>query len=179
MSIPAREYPIRAVGGNVLLRRVQNADAYSSILKLVGGKDGRVLQIGEVLGVGSRWTQDSQWSPPIPNQDRARSESLEREGRALVGERPGVSEWNPMRRFADSSTYRPLPPAFSLGHKLALADVQPGDLVVYNAARIYDYFEFEGDNVLLYPGNWIYGVVEQTNIAEQPELREYDRVADL
>lgn len=179
MSIPAKNYPIRPVGGNVLLRRVLNTEVQSSLLKLVGGKDGRVLQIGEVLGLGSRWTQDAEWWPPMPVENRARAQEIERNQMRQDGIDGPLADWKPMWKTPDSFTRRKKPPAFTFGHKLALSELQVGDLVVYNAARAYDTFEFEGDVCIVYPGNWIYAIVDQAKLVEQPELREYDTTVEI
>lgn len=176
MTISANEYPIRAVGGNVLLRKIAHADVVT-FLKLIGGRDGRVLQVGEVLGLGSRWTQERQWFPPFAEQNKARSEELERSQRALLGER-GVSAWKPMIRTPDSMTARLPMAAFTMSHKLELSQLAPGDLVIYNQARIFETFPFQGDDVILYPGNWIYAIVEEANLTERPELREYDQALE-
>jgi hypothetical protein len=171
VSIPAKDFPLRAIGGNVLLRRLKEDHR----VFLNETKNKGVLQLGEVVGLGSRWTQDAPWFPPIPQQDRARSERLEREQRALVGEAPGVTPWKPMIRTPDSLTRRKPPPQFSLGHKLALGDINIGDLVYYSTPRIYDHFEYEGDDIIIYPGCWLYGVVTDTYLAD-PTVRRTERV---
>lgn len=163
------DFPFRAVGGNVLLRRVRMD---GKILLLQNRADG-ILQVGEVLGLGGRWTQDAKWWPPMGQQNKQRAETLEREGRALVGER-GVSEWKPMWRYPDSSTPRKPSPVFTPMHAGLLDSLKVGDLVVFTNARVYDTFKWENEDILVYPGCWIHGVVTDTHLDNFPSLRRYE-----
>lgn len=163
---------IRACGGNVLLRRVKQDGGTIIIFDRQPG----VLQLGEIIGLGGRWTQDSPWSPPFSQQDKARADDLEREQRALMGAAPGVSAWKPMWRFPDSSTPRPPTPVFTPIHEGLVGHLHVGDLVIFNQARVYEVFKWEGDDILVYPGNWILGVVSGLPM-DVPEVRRYEEEA--
>lgn len=154
--LKAKDVPFRAVGGNVLLRRVKGDVS----LFLVEGRDDRSLQVGEVCGIGSRWTQDKKWWPPMPRVERG----------VLDNGKPDPT-WTPPDL---SNVPRCPPPRFGVGHVDALVEIAVGSLVVYNKARIYDTFRWEGEDFLVYPGNWIHGVVEDTYLAENPDVRRYE-----
>lgn len=155
--------PFRAVGGNVLLRRVKQ----DGMLLTVEGFDSRVLQLAEVVGLGSRWNQDRKWLPPMPTQSKERSRTL------IDGTQD--PDWKPMWRYPDSSTPRPPPVVFTEGHRARIEDLSIGDLVVYVTSRVYDHFQWREHDILVYPGNWLLGVVTETHLAERPELRRYER----
>jgi hypothetical protein len=65
------------------------------------------------------------------------------------------------------------PARFDAAHKDWLEDLKVGDLVVYTQARCYDVFPWNGEDILVYPGDWLHGRVEETSLAEHPELRRY------
>lgn len=69
---------------------------------------------------------------------------------------------------------RPKPAQFNEGHQSWLDGLRAGDLVVYIQSRVYDVFEWEGVDLLVYPGNWILGVAGDLSISEE-ELRRYER----
>jgi hypothetical protein len=154
------ELPFRAVGGNVLLRRVKQD---GSILTLEGF-DSRVMQLAEVVGLGGRWTQGAQWFPPPPTIDKYRNAILD-SGSLDPGWRPPDL----------SNRARPKPPVFTEAHEDLLRDLKVGDLVVYITARVYDHFRYESQDILVYPGNWIQGVVTDFHLADRPEVRRYER----
>lgn len=59
-------------------------------------------------------------------------------------------------------------------------ELQVGDLVVYNQARVFDHFKWHladsGEtDVLVYPGDWVLGVVRDGILAQHPELRMYGK----
>jgi hypothetical protein len=169
MSLPAESFPLRAVGSNVLLRTVKE----DSRVLLLEMKDKGVMRFGEVVGLGSYWTMDLPWFPPIPQQSRARSEELEREQRRRIGQF-GVSDWKPMIMTPDSLTRRKPMGVYTVGHALRAGDVKAGDLVVYNNARVYDTFRHEEDDILVYPGIWLEGVVTDTHL-DNPRVRRFAR----
>jgi hypothetical protein len=158
------ELPIRAVGGNVLLRRVTQDTA----LILWGRMQTGVVQLGEVVGLGNRWTQRAPWSPPTPQQSKDRNGRLD-DGRL-------DPNWRPMWRYPDSSTPRRPVPVFTHAHEMDLDDLKVGDLVVYNHARVYDHFPFGEFDIFVYPGCWIYGVVTGLHVND-PSVRRYEREA--
>lgn len=161
------DFPFRAVGGNVLLRRVR---LDGRVLVLQDRQDG-VLQVGEIVGLGGRWTQESKWWPPFQRQDRQRAEQLERDGRAMVGEK-GVSAWKPMWRYPDSSTPRKPEPSFTPMHEKLVAELKVGDLVVFVNSRVYETFKWETEDILVYPGCWLQGIVDGSHLNEG--LRRYE-----
>ncbi len=149
--------PIRAVGGNVLLRKVA-MDVHRSGLVVYGAGNGLVLQVGEVVGLGGRWTQDRPWQPPMPNVQPD-----------YINGRIDPN-WKP-----PDLSRRPeiLPARFAAGHQDWLETVKVGDLVVFTQARAYDVFQFENEDIIVYPGCWLHGRVEETSMADHPELRRY------
>lgn len=151
--------PLRAVGGNVLLKKVA-ADVHRSGLVVYGGKSTTVLQLGEVVGLGGRWTQDRPWFPPMPTPRRTTLDD---------------GSWDPDWKPPDmTNRVRPKPAQFNEGHQSWLDGLRAGDLVVYIQSRVYDVFEWEGVDLLVYPGNWILGVAGDLSISEE-ELRRYER----
>lgn len=160
---------LRAVGGNVLLKKVA-ADVHRSGLVVYGGKSTTVLQLGEVVGLGGRWTQDRPWFPPIPNPHRT---PLVEVVNGVMQER-WDDNWKPSWKTPDSRTVRPKPAQFNEGHRAWLEEIKVGDLVVYIQSRVYEFFEWEGEDILVYPGNWIMGVAGDLTITEE-ELRRYER----
>ena len=58
--------------------------------------------------------------------------------------------------------------------KVPKDELKPGDLIVYIQSRVYDVFEWEGEDILVYPGNWIMGVADSMTITDA-ELRRYER----
>ena len=136
----------------------------SRILTLIGGRSDGVMQIGEVVGLGGRWNQERAWAPPMLTPKR---------GEMLDGS--SERDWK-----APDLSMRPAPPVarFTDGHLRGLDDLKAGDLVVYYNARVYDHFSHDGTDILVYPGNWIVGVVTEALLSEAPELRNYDQ-ADI
>lgn len=152
MSLP----PFRAVGGNVLLRRIRE-DGPLLLLQETDGR--RVLQQAEVVSLGARWTQARRWQPP----------GLQ----AAAGE---MLDGNRETDFRPPDMAMPMlvnPVSFGQGHLDVLDEVQAGDLVVYSTARPYDSFKYDGFEYVVYPGNWLYGVVRGTHLADHPEARRY------
>ncbi len=152
--------PLRACGGNVLLKKVA-LDAHRSGLVVFGGKATTVLQVGEVVGLGGRWTQDQPWFPPVPTPRRTTLDN---------------GSWDPNWKPPDMThRLRPKPPIFTEEHWLrAIHLLQVGDLVVYVQSRVYDFFVWEGKDILIYPGGWLMGVVTEAAIVTHPELRRYE-----
>jgi len=149
--------PLRAIGGNVLLKRVA-MDVHRAGLVVYGGKSSTVLQVGEVVGLGGRWTQDRKWFPPMPTPRRTTLDD---------------GSWDPNWRPPDlTHRTRPFLPSFSAGHQEWLSSLKVGDLAIYVQSRVYDDFEYDGQRILVYPGNWILGIVDETTLA--PELRRYE-----
>lgn len=168
--LAAADFPFKPIGGNVLLRRVKD-DVRTF---LVEGRDNRVLQVGEMIGLGNRWTEDAQWWPPVPVPRRtdAFTEIKDEYGNGTGRYREG---WDPDWKPPDMSQKLPRPAArFGLGHERLLSDLKVGDLVVYTSARIYDVFAWENEDILLYPGNFIHAVIERSHLADHPEARRYD-----
>src|SRR5258707_496000 len=126
-----KSLPLRAVGGNVLLRRV--IPTSSRVLTLIGGRDTGVIQLAEVVGLGGRWNQDRKWAPRMPTQRR---------GEMLDGS--SERTWK-----APDLSSRPAPPVanFADGHRLTIDDVRVGDLVCYVGARVYDHFTHDGADI--------------------------------
>lgn len=154
-----RVIPLRAVGGNVLLRKVA-MDVHRAGLVVYGGKASTVLQVGEVVGLGGRWTQDAQWFPPMPTPRRTTLDN---------------GSWDPDWKPPDMThRARPRPPRFDDAHRAWLETVKVGDLVVYVQSRVYDFFVWEGEDILVYPGNWLHGVVDDSMLALHPELRRFE-----
>jgi hypothetical protein len=56
-------------------------------------------------------------------------------------------------------------------------DVPPrvGDLVVYLQPRIFDHFRWGSKDILVYPAEWVLGVVSDCFLADHPNEREYER----
>lgn len=151
--------PLRAVGGNVLLRRVA-ADVHRASLLILGGKSHNVLQIGEVVGLGGRWTQNRPWFPPAPIPHRTTLDN---------------GSWDPDWKAPDLTfRARPKPARFDAGHIEWLQDLKVGDLVVYIQARVYDVFQHDGQDILVYPGDFIQAVVEGTSL-DDPKARRYEK----
>lgn len=116
---------LRATGDRVLLRRVQDRTSSIVLSAEVLGISDRVLQVGEVIGMGGEWTEG-----------------------LLRG-----------------------------------LELQVGDLVVYNQARVFDHFKWhfgiDGEcDVLVYPGYWVLGVVRDGLLVQHPELRTYGRTLE-
>jgi hypothetical protein len=154
------EIPLRAVGGNVLMRKVA-MDVHRAGLVVYGGKSSTVLQVGEIVGLGGRWTQDRPWFPPPPIPKRTPL---------------GNGSWDPDWKAPDLTfRARPLPARFDAAHQEWLSTLKVGDLVIYVQSRAYDVFVWEGEDIIVYPGNWIHGLVDETSIALYPELRRFER----
>jgi hypothetical protein len=126
---------LRATGTKVLLRRVKSAASFLFYEDRTPG----VLQVGEIISLGPRWTADVIWRPPMPG-----------------------------------ATERPKGVVWTHGHEAILQEVKEGDLVVFNMARVLDHFCHEGADILVYPGNWILGVLDKTCIPPKPH-RFYER----
>lgn len=155
------EVPLRAVGGNVLLRRVKQ----DGMILTMEGFDHRTLQLAEVVGLGSRWGQDAKWFPPRVTIDKYRN--------AIMDDGSLDPNWQPPDM---SNVARPPPPVFTEGHALAAEnELHVGDLVVYVTSRVYDHFRYEAHDILVYPGNWIMAVVTDGHLVNRPELRRYER----
>jgi hypothetical protein len=151
--------PLRACGGNVLLKKVA-MDEHRAGLIIYGGGSPLVLQVGEVVGLGGRWTQDRPWFPPMPTPHRTPLDN---------------GKWDPDWKPPDlTDRARPQPASFCASHEAWLTELEVGDLVVYVQARVYDHFVWEGHDVLIYPGNWLMGVITGTSLNASPELRRYE-----
>ena len=151
--------PLRACGGNVLLRRV-SMDVHRSSLLILGGQSNNVLQMGEVVGLGGRWTQNRPWFPPAPTPHRAPLDN---------------GKWDPDWKAPDLTfRARPKPARFDAGHEEWLRDLKVGDLVIYIQARIYDVFQHDGQDIIVYPGDWIQAVVEDSTLSD-PARRRYEK----
>lgn len=53
--------------------------------------------------------------------------------------------------------------------------LERGALVVFNQARVHDHFRYLHEDILVYPGEWLLGVVTSGFLAENPGERQYDR----
>ena len=153
-----KTFPLRAVGGNVLLRKVA-MDVHRSGLVIYSSGQAQIFQIGEVVGLGGRWTQDRPWQPPMPTVRRGTLDNGDPD-----------PNWRP-----PDLSQRPaiLPARFAEGHREWLETVKVGDLVVYTQARAYDIFTYKDEDFIVYPGCWLHGTVEHASIADHPELRRY------
>ena len=156
MSFP----PFRAVGNRVLLRRLRQDTGRLWLQENSGTRE--VAQLGEVIGLGARWTADAPWVVPMPRQDR-RDVAPMLDGSADV-------EWKP-EQIEELPRVRP--EAIGPTELLALEDVKPGDVVVFINARVLDTFKWGDQDILVYPGNWLLGVVSDTWLANRPEARRY------
>lgn len=54
-------------------------------------------------------------------------------------------------------------------------ELQVGDLVVYNQARVSDHFRWHEADILVYPGYWVLGVVRDGALVENPHRRQYEK----
>ena len=158
--------PFRAVGGNVHLRRVK----HDSPLLLLQETDTRVLQVGELVSCGSRWTQDSVWNPPISLQGQ-KARHLSDQARMLDGSLD--PDWKPVHV---PERPRVRGPIFTEAHAWLTSEIKPGDLVVYNQARVYETFKYDGQDYLIYPGCWLLGVVKDAHLSMNPHLRRYEEM---
>lgn len=171
MKRRAEEFPFRAVGGNVLLRKIATHSRLI-LFGYEGPKHQPVHQIGEVIGLGSRWTQDRAWFPPMPNQDKARMARLGGPGSPDMHD----PDWKPAWKTPDSRTVRTPMAAFTPMHAERATEIQVGDLVVYATPRVYDMFTWHDEVILVYPGNWLVGHVTHAHLVDHPEERPYDSV---
>ena len=112
------ELPLRPVGDRVLLKRVIDRGRLIELVAEKHGVDDRVLQVAEVVGVGTAWKE---------------------------------------------------------GGRYEALDLKAGDLIVYNQARVYDHFRWEHEDILVYPGYWVLGIVKDGVLVEHPELRRYEK----
>lgn len=150
--------PLRACAGNVLLKRTA-MDVHRAGL-VVYNAPTTVLQVGELVGLGGRWTQDQSWFPPIPQPRRTTLDN---------------GSWDPDWKPPDMTfRQRPKPPVFTPEHAAWLSDLKVGDLVIYVQARVYDFFVWEGADILIYPGCWLMGHVIEGTILN-PDARRYLR----
>ena len=150
--------PLRGIGGNVLLRKV-SMDVHRGQLIVYNTMQGNILQVGEIVGLGGRWTQNQPWQPPMPTPKRT-----------LMPDGSPDPIWKP----PDLSRVPQRQPArFQAGHEGWLEDLKVGDLVVYTLARCYDVFPWNGEDILVYPGEWLHGRVEDVSVADDPSLRRY------
>lgn len=142
----------------MLLRRVRE----DSPLLIVQNRQQSVMQLGEVLSLGPRWRQDRPWlaSLPFPTEDKYRS--------GVLDDGTLDPEWKPSDRSI--AWDRPMSSLAEFEGELAV-----GDLVVFTNARVLDHFTWEGDDILVYPGNWLHGVVTGIHLATNPDLRRYER----
>lgn len=53
--------------------------------------------------------------------------------------------------------------------------LEAGELAVFNQARVHDHFRYLHEDILVYPGEWLLGLVRDTFLAEHPNHRQYDR----
>lgn len=150
--------PLRAVGGNVLIRKVA-LDIHRGDLVGFAGTTNTILQIGEIVGLGGRWSQWRPWQPPVPAIRPI-----------LMPDGSQDPNWRP-----PDLSMRPaiLPGRFDEGHIEWLSQLKVGDLVVFTQARAYDTFRWNDEDIIVFPGCWLHGIVEDTAIADHPELRRY------
>jgi hypothetical protein len=129
---------------------------------LVQERQQQVIQLGEVISIGPKWKADIPWlaALPWPTEDKYRS--------GLLDDDTLDTEWKPMPRDVDYQR-----PAYKEG--FFQGDLEVGDLVLFTNARILDHFHWEGDDILIYPGNWLHGVVTGTFLADNPAARRYDK----
>jgi hypothetical protein len=154
-----RSFPFRACAGNVLLLKVA-MDAHQSGLIIYGGGSPSVLQVGEIVGLGGRWSQDRPWFPPMPTPHRTPLDN---------------GKWDDSWKPPDmTDRARAKPALFDAAHAAWLDELSVGDLIVYVQSRVYDHFEWEGRDVLVYPGNWVYGAITGTSLNANPHLRRYE-----
>lgn len=155
---PFMEIPLRACGGNVLLRKVA-MDIHTAGLIGIAGPSSNVIQVAEVVGLGGRWTQNRPWQPPMP---------AIRQG--TLDDGSPDPRWKP----PDLSRLPQRQPArFDEGHKAWLEDLAVGDLVTFQQARSYDVFQWRGVDILVFPGDWIFGKLTSGPLVDQPHLRRY------
>lgn len=153
----AEDFPFRAVGNRVLLRRVRE----DSPLVLTMQRQSAVIQLGEVLAVGPRWRANIPWlaALPFPTEDKYRN--------GVLDDGTLDPEWKPSDRSVDFA--RPSKTTAEFEGELSV-----GDLVLFVNARILDHFHWEGDDILVYPGNWLHGVVTGIHLADHPDERRYE-----
>ncbi len=149
------DFPFRACAGNVLLRRVKQ----DGKLIWLQGIDPRLLQIAEVVGISERWPQWRAWCPPLV---------VPRRGEMLDGTQE--PDWKP----PEDLNYAPKPVGWGPDAEARINDIKVGDLVVFAQSRVYTTFKWGDADILVYPGNWLYGVVEEHHLVEHPELRRYE-----
>ena len=158
----AEDFPFRAVGNRVLMRRVKLDDTQ---LLLFQERQSAVIQVGEILSVGPRWRSDTPWLASLPWPTQAKGRSSELDDGTLD------KDFAPMIRTADLPS-RPLDTDKQIPE--LWCTIMTGDLVLFTNARILDTFAWEGDDILVYPGNWIHGVVTETYLARSPGARRYE-----
>lgn len=122
-----------------------------------------MIQLGEVIAIGPRWRADIPWLAALPWPTQAKYRSTE----LLDGSHD--QEHGFSQRTAD------LPPRPAPKHLAEFeGELEVGDLVLFTNARVLDYFHFEGEDILVYPGNWLHGVVTGIHLADHPEQRRYE-----
>lgn len=164
------------MGGNVLLRRVRE----DSPILLNQQADPGVTQVGEIVGLGDRWTQDSVWNPPVcvaqqKNLHQSRRDYLwgkDADGEEVFDPRGGHldPDWKPT--YVPERPRTP-GPRFTPAHRASRQAIKVGALVVFINARVYEVFRWETEDLLVYPGNWILGVIEGSYLADHPDARRY------
>ncbi len=78
-----------------------------------------------------------------------------------------------MWKYPDSSTKRAPLPSFTPMHADFLPQLTVGALVIFVNARVYEAFHWETEEILVYPGCWLYGIIE--NWQESAVGRRYER----
>lgn len=154
-------FPFRACGGHVLLERVKQ-DGRNIWLQ---GIDDRLLQFAEVVGKGARWPQWRKWEPPVIHPHK---------GVMLDGTQE--KDWKPSKDWqsAGDFNYAPRPIGWGEAAALRYEDIAVGDIVVFVSSRVYTSFRWGDHDILVYPGNWLYGVLEDHHLAAEPERRRYE-----
>jgi hypothetical protein len=120
-----------------------------------------IVQLGEVIGIGSRWRADVTWlaALPFPTEDKYRS--------GILDDGTLDKTWTPSDRSIDFR--RPSVSDAEFEGELAV-----GDLVLFTNARVLDFFTWDGEDILIYPGNWLHGVVTEVYLSDNPERRRYE-----
>jgi hypothetical protein len=65
-----------------------------------------------------------------------------------------------MWKYPDSSTKRKPSASFTPMHAGLVSQLTVGSLVIFVNARVYEKFQWETEEILVYPGCWLYGIVE-------------------
>lgn len=110
--------------------------------------------------------------PLRPVGDRVLLKRVQDRGRLIerVAETYGINDrvLQVAEVVAMSSWWKP-------GGRYEALDLKTGDLVVYNQARVHDHFRWLHEDILVYPGYWVLGIVKDGVLVERPELRRYEK----